>query len=52
MEEIFYSSSFIATKESLTKKEETEEISFSSSFIATEKEELIRMIMSLGVALR
>ena len=52
MEEISFSSSFIATEECPTKKEETEEISFSSSSIATEKEELIRLIVSPGVALR
>ena len=51
MGEISSSSSFVTTEECLIKKEETEEISFSSSFIATEKQELIRMIMSTGVAL-
>ena len=52
MEDISFSSSFVATEECLAKKEETEEISFSSSFIATEKVELIRMIMTPGVALQ
>ena len=50
--EISFFSSFIAMEECLTKKEETEEICFPSSSIATEKEELIRLIVSPGVALR
>ena len=52
MEEISFSSSFIAIEECLTKKEEMEEISSSSSCVATEKEELMRMIVSPGVPLR
>ena len=37
MEELSFSSSFIAVEECLMKKKEMEEISFSSSFITTEE---------------